>query len=477
MSTGKRAAGRELNHDNWNEEDEGEEAGEFKKADAEELEKRPRKVARRRVVVDSEAPPNANPFSGFGGFNANTGISNSTPVPSSSAFSFLSKIPSTVAAAPKTNGTGEAVAEKSTPNGDYLSKLKALNVATANWIKSHIDENPLCLLTPVFKDYEKYLKELEELKKTQKVEEKQPVSEPKPATAATFSFGVPSTPASTQPAPTTTTASSNTVFNNFAFGGSSAVEPQKSPLAKLPETNKISFGVPSSPENKIPTFGSGAVTQNKGVTFGSAPSSQTSPFGSPPFPTTTFGSSAASTLFGSPATASQPTAPSSTFSFGFANAPAPSFGGFGGTTSSFSFGNTVPPAKTDAQAEEAEDEEPPKNEFVPVVEDDSLYSKRCKVFVKGGKDFNDRGVGTLYIKKVADAKIQMIVRADTNLGNIIFNVMIVEGLPVSRMGKKDVMLVCIPTPDAKPPPTSVLLRVKTSEEADELLETINKYKK
>ena len=70
----------------------------------------------------------------------------------------------------------------------------------------------------------------------------------------------------------------------------------------------------------------------------------------------------------------------------------------------------------------------------------------------------------------------MIVRADTNLGNILLNIMIVEGLPTSRLGKNNVMVVCIPTPDAKPPPTSVLLRVKTGEEADELLATINKYK-
>jgi nuclear pore complex protein Nup50 len=152
------------------------------------------------------------------------------------------------------------------------------------------------------------------------------------------------------------------------------------------------------------------------------------------------------------------------------------FGGLTSTSTPFSFGSVVPPPKAAATEEDTE-EEPPKNEFVPVVEDDSLYSKRCKVFVKGGVDFTDRGVGTLFIKKIGESKIQMIVRADTNLGNILLNIVIVEGLPVSRMGKNNVMIVCIPTPDAKPPPTSVLLRVKTGEEADELLNTINKYKK
>jgi nuclear pore complex protein Nup50 len=97
--------------------------------------------------------------------------------------------------------------------------------------------------------------------------------------------------------------------------------------------------------------------------------------------------------------------------------------------------------------------------------------------VKGASDYSDRGVGTLFIKKVEDSKIQMIVRADTNLGNIIFNIVLAEGLPCSRMGKNNVMIVCVPTPDAKPPPTSVLLRVKTGEEADELLAKINELKK
>lgn len=171
----------------------------------------------------------------------------------------------------------------------------------------------------------------------------------------------------------------------------------------------------------------------------------------------------------------------STFSFGKPsfglNNSTPLFGNLSGPTSSFSFANTVPPPSSETKPEEDADEEPPKNEFVAVVEEDSLYSKRCKVFVKGAADYVDRGVGTLFIKKVEESKIQMIVRADTNLGNIIFNIMIVEGLPVSRLGKNNVMIVCIPTPDAKSPPVSCLLRVKTGDEADELLATIKKHMK
>lgn len=98
--------------------------------------------------------------------------------------------------------------------------------------------------------------------------------------------------------------------------------------------------------------------------------------------------------------------------------------------------------------------------------------------MKSGADYTDRGVGQLYIKSAAGgSKTQLLVRADTNLGNILLNVLLTESVPASRMGKNNVMMICVPTPDAKPPPVTVLVRVKNQEEADELLEQINKHKK
>lgn len=422
MASSKRAAGRELNHDNWNEEEEVEEAGEFKKASATELENRKRKIAKRKVIVDSESSPGVNAFSGFGGFQ---GFTASTPA-NSMPFSFFAKIPS---AASKTNGSTD---EKSNNQIEYLSKVKALNVAVADWIKTHVDDNPLCVLTPIFQDYEKYMKEFEALKTSAIPKPK----ETEPKTALTppsnnFSFGKPSVPTSTPSSSQSQSSNSNSIFNNFKFGG----DQQKSA---------------ASPPKPTP-----APTENRGISFAS----------------------------GFSAVVSEPNAVSPTFSFGLqqpTNSSTSLFGGFTNTTNSFSFANTMAQAsKSDApktSAEEEADDEPPKNEFVPVVEDDSLYSKRCKVFVKGASEFSDRGIGKLYIKKVEGSKFQLIVRADTNLGNILLNIMIVEGLPVSKFGKNNVMIVCIPTPDAKPPPTSVLIRVKTGEEADELLNTINQYK-
>ena len=45
----------------------------------------------------------------------------------------------------------------------YLHQLKCLNEGVTKWIKQHVDKNPYCILTPIFKDYEKHLAEIEKL--------------------------------------------------------------------------------------------------------------------------------------------------------------------------------------------------------------------------------------------------------------------------------------------------------------------------
>nr|CAD7587196.1 unnamed protein product [Timema genevievae] len=123
-------------------------------------------------------------------------------------------------------------------------------------------------------------------------------------------------------------------------------------------------------------------------------------------------------------------------------------------------------------------DEPPKPSHTPVVEEGAIYSKRCKMFVKKGGPYQELGVGTLFLKPVSGGdKTQLIVRADTSLGNVLLNTLLSSSLPVQRMGKNNVMIVCLPTPDATPPPVPVLLRVKTGEEADELLDKLNQHRK
>lgn len=102
---------------------------------------------------------------------------------------------------------------------------------------------------------------------------------------------------------------------------------------------------------------------------------------------------------------------------------------------------------------------------------------RCKVFVKKDGNFTDRGIGTLFLKPTPNEKTQLLVRAETSLGNLLLNTLLTESIPTKRMNKNTIMLLCLPMPESTPPPVPVLLRVKTDEDADILLETLNKHKK
>jgi nuclear pore complex protein Nup50 len=57
-------------------------------------------------------------------------------------------------------------ADKKEPNGssDYYVQLEGLNISVSKWISKHVSENPCCILTPVFRDYEKHLARIEQLK-------------------------------------------------------------------------------------------------------------------------------------------------------------------------------------------------------------------------------------------------------------------------------------------------------------------------
>ena len=55
----------------------------------------------------------------------------------------------------------QSASATATSRSDYLSNLKALNNSVLEWITQHVRKNPYCILTPIFKDYEKHLSELE----------------------------------------------------------------------------------------------------------------------------------------------------------------------------------------------------------------------------------------------------------------------------------------------------------------------------
>uniref|UniRef100_A0A8W7PB84 RanBD1 domain-containing protein n=1 Tax=Anopheles coluzzii TaxID=1518534 RepID=A0A8W7PB84_ANOCL len=363
---------------------------------------------------------------------ASSSSSSSQPAASSST----SKTDSEKAKAEKKQSTKPVTeADKQTV---IRNNVVALNKAFIAWITEKCRENPYCKLHPVFRDYEKQFDEIQAMSPGKTVEKTAPTTtsqaaapENKVAPAAAEP-AKPKEPEKEMPKP------------GFFFGGSASAA-----TAAKESPTKPSSGF---------TFGS----SSKPFSFGSLASS-TSTNATTTTPSTV--STSSSSFFAGASTFAAKSATGG-FTFGgvMSKPPAPD--------SSAAGGGPDKPAGGDAEADE---DEPPKVEFTPVEEKDSVYSKRCKLFVKVGASYSDRGVGTLHIKMV-DAKVQVLVRADTSLGNILLNIILNESVPVQRLGKNNVMMICLPTPDAKPPPTSVLLRVKTGEEADELLATLLKYK-
>lgn len=316
---------------------------------------------------------------------------------------------------------------------NYYSKLIGLNESVSEWIKKHVEETPLCILSPIFKDYEKYLKEIQE--EFHGTGDKTKINDSKPA--------------ETKPIPSTNVTKSTTDTLNTS--GSSIFAASNSKAVMFGSQNATGSTTEKPPQSpfSVKTSGSTATTTSGGFSFGINTSSSATTTSAPfSFTANTTGVNGA--------------AP---FSFG--------------TGKPFSFSSNIQTKSVEKKEEdkEQENDEPPKVEFTPVVEENSVFDKKCKVFIKKDGNFVDKGVGTLYVKKIEESgKYQLLVRANTNLGTISLNMILSSSIPMQRLGKNNVMLVCIPTPDHKPPPTTVLIRVKTSEEADELLETLNKYK-
>lgn len=408
----KRRPETQLTQNNWNDEMEKDEVGQFQKADDSEMKNRVFRVAKRRIQrssdeTDAGGESSAKPVSVFSGFSLISNKSSLTgateTAPSKPTFSFGSGFSSqpfgSTTVGSTFGGTSAATTAKANDNNkssEFVVKLKELNDAVLKCIKGHIDSGKACILTPIFNDYEKYVKELEDKDKN----------------------AVSSSPAKA---------------NNSTATAASGAGATTTPAAQF------SFSAAKSPAESTGT------SVNAASTVTAAPTQSLFSFK----PTTTFGSS--STGF--------------SFSSGGFQAPKPANN------------DNKDMADTNGGDANADDEsdEPPKVEFKPVVEEESIYSKRCKVFVKEDGNYKDRGTGTLYLKKVKDDKVQLIVRADTNLGNILLNFLLTSAAPPKPL-KNNVMIVCVPTPDADATkPKSVLIRVKTEDDATELIQEIEQY--
>merc|ERR1712098_166443 len=117
----------------------------------------------------------------------------------------------------------------------------------------------------------------------------------------------------------------------------------------------------------------------------------------------------------------------------------------------------------------------------PVEESDSLYMKKCKLFYKKDDRFLERGLGHIHLKKTDEKKLQIVVRANTKLGNILLNIVMNDEIPLHKQGKNNLLLICVPNPPidpkADPEPVSFLIRVKNSEDADEVKNKLNELMK
>lgn len=447
---------------------------------------------------------------------------------------------------PETTAFYDAEIQKA--KNKYYSRLMGLNQSVSKWIEKHVEETPLCFLTPIFKDYENYLKEIQEEFVAAKAEtlaqidkktlEEKPAAASKDSETSLFSnkSGLTQDAKPTQQSSINATASGNTTENTTGlFGQKSAESISQSPSKTSPlPTKGFSLGVASTPPatnstNTLSTNAGSSASPSQGLAFGMKPSPAPDASASPPSKGFSFGMTPnPSSAFAFTNTSNAASPPNKGFSFGITSTPAPtspgstslftatgsspiagsslfgmsappaasptnakpvsSIGGAIGSAASFSFGiGSGKPFSFGSQIQQQQqqttettnedEDQPPKVEFTPVVEEDSVYDKKCKIFVKKDMNYVDKGVGTLYVKKIAESgKYQLLVRANTNLGTVLLNLVMGASVPTQRMGKNNVMLVCIPTPDAKPPPTPVLIRVKTGEEADELLETLNKFK-
>ncbi|KAM9846184.1 nuclear pore complex protein Nup50 [Aulostomus maculatus] len=457
----KRIADKELTDRNWDQEEEGEEAGTFSVASEDVLKNRAIKKAKRRNIGAEGEVSGA--FKGFKGFSLTGASGGAAPAPfpgfgNGDGFKGLGSLTNGISMSPsfggfsstspagpglavngpastkptadissrQTNGSAPSTTPTScsssssssvSSNKEYSRQLTALNCSVRDWITKHVNDNPLCDLNPIFRDYERHLASIERQYGAGSADGGSEEKMQGGMLSATVAH----------PAPSSSSSSLS----------SSSLAPAAGTL--------FCFGKDTTADK-----GSAAAPIPAGVTFN-------------------FGQKVDSSVLGS--LGSKTTSPS----FSFSSSQSSVFG----APMSFSSSKAEEAPPADENGEE-ESEEPPKPEVKEVKEDDAFYSKKCKLFYKKEAEFKEKGVGNLHLKQTTEGKTQLIIRADTNLGNILLNILVPASMPCSRVGKNNVMVVCVPNPpvDDKNPSTPVplLIRVKTAEDANELHKTLEEKK-
>lgn len=502
----KRKPEKELNHDNWHIEDSPEKPGSFQNASADVLKGRVIKQAKRRISnTISESSPKSI-FAGFTGFsnqsetkknhfNSNLTAAKTTDVSSpSKKFSFLSNSASTVnsdlkfdskltsvtsgtsqtdlkktdslfpsslpvkssdfnndksnklkelsAELQKTASPAKSDSDSASPDDIFVQKLRSLNLLCAEWIIKHLNENLSYILTPIFDDYQKYLTKLkDERRRNGSTTKKAKLETTSTSTSTTPSFVEPLKPATK----TTSLVNDSSTFKAPDF---------KASFSKVNSFSSLAPQEPPAYSFLEPTYdGAANFNFHSGSNKDECPKAKGDggffKFTAPPNPATT------ANLEQKPL-----------FSFSAVNG------------NPFSSNNPLlsKEQRTDEKDDNEEEYEPPPVMPETITEDGAFYEKKCKVYIKKAGSFVDHGIGFLFLKLVGEEKkCQIIVRANNKLATILLNVLFSSNIPVQLMGTNNVMLVCRPTPETDL--SSVLLKVKTGQDAEELLNKLNEFKK
>ncbi|PAA70466.1 hypothetical protein BOX15_Mlig008447g2, partial [Macrostomum lignano] len=473
----KRNPTSELNHENWDQEDEKEDAGRFKTASQDVLKGREIRVAKRRAH-DSEGKGTGGlfkSFTGFTGFGAQAASATTAP---SLAFNFSANATAATTtdslAASSTTTTAKSATPAADPNAAHLAQLKALNQSVLRWIQSHVADSPYCVLTPVFRDYERHLADIE---RRHPYVESSATANSSTGTAAAAAV-TPTTTSTTLAAP----LKASTSPAKFNFSAATTSTAASAPTTAATTATTMTPAMPA-------TFSFNSQQPQKPVTDGAATTA-----------TFFFGASAKSTTASSTSTTTT-TATLATSTTGLTTASS-GFTGFKfnsgpgaalpqqppGGLSLFGLGGfaAASAAAASSSQEEQEDEEyePPKPETREIREDGAVFSQKCKLFYMAAgeaKQWKEKGVGCVHVKPAeaeGGSRAQLIVRADNTLGTIMLNTLVTKDMKLS-VAKNNLSLACPPNP---PMPKSAnddrrivpfLVRLKTEADAKELLAKID----
>ncbi|KAH0505874.1 Nuclear pore complex protein Nup50 [Microtus ochrogaster] len=280
----------------------------------------------------------------------------------------------------------------------YHRQLTGLNCSVRDWIVKHVDANPFCDLTPVFKQYEKYLVAIEKQL-------------------------------------------------HSSCGCFSEREPNRGWVGTQPSSQDVAAELQAESVTSEKTE---FIEENKADPYQGASAS------------CNFGKNSESLVWGSLSSSPMNEVSSSTRSSSVTGK---------GTTQG------KPVSAKDSTEQNCSDEckskrdEPPKTVLMEGKEEGVFYSKKCRLFYKKDNEFKEKGVGVLLLKATANEKTRLLLQ-DSKSDNTLLNILIPPNMPCTRMGKNNVLIVCVPDPplDKKNATTevTVMIRVKTSKDADEL---------